>query len=119
MVSAIPLPTFLFSSSHTFNFRILKVKVNTTLITNSDWFQVDRPIGNYGFMNVTTNTDQYSFGEEGGFKSQDVQEGFMKEGFLKSESQQVKGDHPFPLPKGFNAFFVSPRALMALHRYPM
>ncbi|CAL5207255.1 unnamed protein product [Lathyrus oleraceus] len=83
VVAAIPLPTFLFSSSHTFNFRIHKAKANATLITVSDWFQVDRPIGNYGFMNVTTNTDQYLFGEEGGFKSLDVQEGFMKAGFLK------------------------------------
>lgn len=82
--AAIPLPattksTFLFSSSYTSNFRILKVKANATLITNSDWFQVGRPIGNYGFMNVTTaNTDQYSFGEGGGFKTQDVQEGSVK-----------------------------------------
>lgn len=83
VVVALPLRTFLFSSSHTFNFRILKVKANATLITNSDWFQVGRPIGSYGFMNVTTNTDQYSLGEGGGFKSQDVQEGFMKVGFLK------------------------------------
>ncbi|KAI5439137.1 hypothetical protein KIW84_024782 [Lathyrus oleraceus] len=30
----------------------------------------------------------------------------------------MEGDHPFPLPQGFNAFFVSPRALMALHRLP-
>ncbi|KAL5098677.1 hypothetical protein RYX36_003004 [Vicia faba] len=77
--AAIPLPTFLFTSSHTCNIRILKVKANATLITNSDWFQVGRPIGNYGFMNVTTaNTDQYSFGEGGGFKTQDVQEGSVK-----------------------------------------
>ncbi|KAI5395641.1 hypothetical protein KIW84_061985 [Lathyrus oleraceus] len=37
VVAAIPLPTFLFSSSHTFNFRIHKAKANATLITVSDW----------------------------------------------------------------------------------
>ncbi|WJX60101.1 hypothetical protein P8452_45339 [Trifolium repens] len=84
-VAAVPLSLSLFSStkstflfSHSPKFRILKVKANATnLITNSDWFQVGRPIGNYGFMNVTTSTtDQYSF--QGGLKTQDVQEGSVR-----------------------------------------
>ncbi|MCI08786.1 hypothetical protein A2U01_0029867 [Trifolium medium] len=84
-VAAVPLSMSLFSStkstflfSHSPKFRMLKVKANATnLITNSDWFQVGRPIGNYGFMNVTTSTtDQYSF--QGGLKTQDVQEGSVR-----------------------------------------
>jgi len=56
-----------------------KFQVKANFITNSDWFQVGRPIGNYGFMNVTTSsTDQYSLG--GGLKTQDVQEGSVKSG---------------------------------------
>jgi hypothetical protein len=78
-VTAVPLSLSLFSSTkYSPKFQILKVKANATnLITNSDWFQVGRSIGNYGFMNVTTSTtDQYSF--QGGLKTQDVQEGSVR-----------------------------------------
>jgi len=77
-VAAVPASIFFTSTKSK-----LRIKANygINFITNSDWFQVGRPIGNYGFMNVTTSsTDQYSLG--GGLKTQDVQEGSVKIRYL-------------------------------------
>ncbi|XP_004511420.1 uncharacterized protein [Cicer arietinum] len=78
-VGGVPVPaaSLLFSStkksttflySHTPKF---EVKANAAFITDSNWFQVGRPIGNYGFMNITTT----SAPNTGGLKTQDVEEG--------------------------------------------
>lgn len=82
-VAAVPLlPSSIFFTSNKSKLRI-KANYGIKFITNSDWFQVGRPIGNYGFMNVTTSsTDQYSLG--GGLKTQDVQEGSVKIRYLVS-----------------------------------
>ncbi|XP_061354595.1 uncharacterized protein LOC133299169 [Gastrolobium bilobum] len=56
-----------------------------TLLTNSEWFQVGRSIGSYGFMNVTSYSafpsgtgNEYSYADLGELKTQDVGEGSVK-----------------------------------------
>ncbi|KAF7825016.1 Tyrosine-protein kinase [Senna tora] len=77
-----PIRTFTFNPfTTTRNSRICKA----TLITNSDWFQVGRLIGSYGFMNITSYSPfpsgpitEFSPGDLGGLKVQDVGEGSVK-----------------------------------------
>jgi hypothetical protein len=94
-VAAFPLlPAFILTSTKsTLKFQV-KANYNDNsngfnFITNSDWFQVGRAIGNYGFMNVTTtsSTDQYSLG--GGLKTQDVQEGSVKIRYLVTSTLTI------------------------------
>ncbi|KAL2349435.1 hypothetical protein Fmac_003435 [Flemingia macrophylla] len=61
------------------------IQAKTPFFADSDWFQVGRPIGTYGFINVTSysafpsgpGTD-YSLEDLGGIKTQDVGEGNVK-----------------------------------------
>ncbi|KAK7308877.1 hypothetical protein RJT34_05187 [Clitoria ternatea] len=62
----------------------VQVQAKAPFLPDSDWFQVGRPIGTYGFMNITTyssqGNDQYSVQDlgGGGLKTQDVGEGHVK-----------------------------------------
>ncbi|KAJ1390900.1 Protein kinase domain [Sesbania bispinosa] len=91
MVVAVPLPDCLsfhhfalsrftfYSPNHR---RLLHLQAKATFITTSDSFQVGRPIGSYGFMNVTSFPSgpgtEFSYGDLGGLKTQDVEEGSVK-----------------------------------------
>ncbi|XP_010091271.2 uncharacterized protein LOC21393593 isoform X4 [Morus notabilis] len=83
-------PTLLlFPSNSSFSSLVSRTRTNrlcrASLITNSDSFEVGRLIGSYGFMNVTSysgfpsNADgEYSSGDMGQLRVQDVEEGSVK-----------------------------------------
>ncbi|POO02043.1 Tyrosine-protein kinase [Trema orientale] len=81
-------PTLLFSTASSFN-SLSRTRTSrfckATLITNSDSFEVGRLIGSYGFMNVTSYSGfpsaadvEYSSGDMGQLRVQDVGEGSVK-----------------------------------------
>ncbi|KAK7308000.1 hypothetical protein VNO77_41543 [Canavalia gladiata] len=74
--------TFLPLSRSTTSTHSTIVKAKAPFFADSDWFQVGRPIGTYGFINVTSYSPfpsgpgaEYSLG---GLKTQDVGEGNVK-----------------------------------------
>ncbi|XP_020230095.1 uncharacterized protein LOC109810903 [Cajanus cajan] len=72
-------------TTSTLCFHSPSIQAKAPFFADSDWFQVGRPIGTYGFINVTSysafpsgpGTD-YSLEDLGGIKTQDVGEGNVK-----------------------------------------
>ncbi|XP_027361142.1 uncharacterized protein LOC113869160 [Abrus precatorius] len=73
------------STRSTLYFHSRIVQAKAPFFADSDWFQVGRPIGTYGFINVTSYSaflsgpaTDYSLEDLGGLKTQDVGEGNVK-----------------------------------------
>ncbi|KAK7405955.1 hypothetical protein VNO78_07567 [Psophocarpus tetragonolobus] len=69
-----------FGNSSTLHFHSPIVEAKLPFLTNSDSFQVGRPIGTYGFLNITSD---YSLSDLGGLQNQDVGEGNVKIGLYQ------------------------------------
>ncbi|RDX97131.1 hypothetical protein CR513_20135, partial [Mucuna pruriens] len=73
------------STTSTIRFHSPIIQAKAPFFANSDWFQVGRPIGTYGFINITSYSafpsgpaTDYSIEDLGGLKTQDVGEGNVK-----------------------------------------
>ncbi|CAJ1926436.1 unnamed protein product [Sphenostylis stenocarpa] len=81
----LPLYSRSSTTTSTLCFRPPIIQAKLPFFTNSDSFQVGRPIGTYGFINVTSYSSfssgpgtDYSIEDLGGLKTQDVGEGNVK-----------------------------------------